>query len=46
MADWREGAHEDLVLALAIALWQGKRWGAKTFSPPRGATAGYRVAPW
>jgi hypothetical protein len=44
MADWREGAHDDLVLALAIALWQGERLGAKTFTPPRAATAGYRFA--
>jgi hypothetical protein len=29
---WREGAHDDLVLATALACWYGERKGGKTMS--------------
>jgi hypothetical protein len=31
---WREGAHDDLVLAVAVAAWYGERWRPDTLSPP------------
>ncbi len=33
---WREGAHDDLVLALAVAVWHGLRW-----TPPRPRLASF-----
>lgn len=30
----REGAHDDIVLAVAIAVWQGERWRPQTLSLP------------
>src|SRR5689334_13710545 len=30
---WREGAHDDLVLAVAVAAWQGERCGGGGFRP-------------
>ncbi|HEU4700686.1 MAG TPA: hypothetical protein VFS40_15990 [Gemmatimonadales bacterium] len=31
---WREGSHDDLVLALAVAAWYGERWTAPAEAPP------------
>jgi hypothetical protein len=31
---WREGSHDDLVLAVAVAAWYGERWRATTLSIP------------
>jgi hypothetical protein len=34
LEDWRERPHDDLVLAVAIALWEGERCGATRTSTP------------
>jgi hypothetical protein len=31
---WREGSHDDLVLAVAVAAWYGERWRPSTLSIP------------
>lgn len=31
---WREGSHDDLVLAVAVAAWYGERWRPQTLSAP------------
>jgi hypothetical protein len=31
---WREGSHDDLVLAVAVAAWYGERWRSSTLSVP------------
>jgi hypothetical protein len=30
---WREGAHDDLVLAVAVAAWYAEEWGPRPPSP-------------
>lgn len=32
---WREGAHDDLVLAVAIALWTAENWGISKYATAR-----------
>ncbi len=43
---WREGQHDDLVLAVAVAAWAGERCGAGASAPPYvlrpGPDAGWR----
>ena len=39
---WREGQHDDLVLATALACW----WAEKTYPPPRGEDAYVRAPEW
>jgi hypothetical protein len=53
---WREGAHDDLVLAVALACWAAERFpaftrdsigrGAKRPTPPRGETLGGDARHW
>lgn len=39
-ADWRDGNHDDLVLALALAIWQGERTPRPVVVAPGGVTGG------
>jgi hypothetical protein len=41
---WREGAHDDLVLAVAVAAWYGQRW--EPFRPRTGLASGSFYVGW